>query len=96
MPVNKINAKTECRCPCCYGPWSIIGMVVCVLALPLLLIWSLNTLFLISISYNLFTWFAALILVLVLSGRAMKFKMMSHGCTGCCGGKCGCVTDQKK
>jgi len=96
VPAKKTDDKMECKCPCCYRPWSIVGMVVCALVLPILLIWSLNTLFLISISYSVYTWFAALIVIFVLSGKAMKCKMMGHGCTGCCGGKCDCVVDQKR
>ncbi len=95
MPVKKTNADTECRCPCCYGPWRIVGMVACALVLPLLLIWSLDTLFSLTIQYNLFTWFAALVVVLVFSGRGMK-GWKGHGCTGCCGGKCDCVMNNKK
>lgn len=58
---------------------SVIGLILLVIAIiiagPLLLIWSLNTLFpLLAIPYNIWTWLATLIL----SG-AIKSKVTVNG-----------------
>jgi hypothetical protein len=47
----------------------IIFAVVLIAAGPLLIIWSLNTLFGLGIAYNIWTWLAALILGFFVFGR---------------------------
>lgn len=51
--------------------WAIIGLILLIVALiavgPLLTIWSLNTLFGLSIAYTFKTWIAALVLGLLVS-----------------------------
>lgn len=54
--------------------FSIIVLILVILAvcalLPILLIWSLNTLFTLNIDYNLQTMFAAFILLMLVNSRA--------------------------
>ncbi len=58
------------------------GLVVLVLILaaiffvlgPIVVIWSLNTLFTLAIPYTFKTWLAAFILIMVLSARSVKVK----------------------
>ena len=47
-------------------------VVPLVIGVPLLLIWSLNTLFALGIDYTFWTWLAALVLGSLLSSRASK------------------------
>ena len=86
MPNNKNNAKAMdsrmmCSCPCCCSPWRIIAIVIALIVVPLLFIWSIDTLFSLAIGYSIFTWFAALVVVVVLSGKGMKRWRM--GCNQC-------------
>jgi hypothetical protein len=46
-----------------------VAMIIAVIFGPLLIIWSLNTLFALSIEYSLATWFAALVLSGAISVR---------------------------
>ena len=54
--------------------FSIIVLILVILAvcalLPILLIWSLNTLFTLNIDYNLQTMFAAFILLMLVNSQA--------------------------
>ena len=43
-----------------------VVFVLCVVAVPLVLIWALNALFNLNIQYTLTTWFAAVIIILIL------------------------------
>jgi hypothetical protein len=53
----------------------LILLIILVIVLgPLLLIWSLNTLFGLAIAYNLSTWFAAFVLGGVVSRSASSSK----------------------
>jgi hypothetical protein len=49
-----------------------VAMIIAVIFGPLLIIWSLNTLFALSIEYSLSTWFAALVLSGAVSARVSK------------------------
>ena len=51
------------------GALLIVTLVVCA---PLLLIWSLNTLFAVGIDYTFWTWLAALVLVSLVGSSASK------------------------
>ena len=46
-----------------------VAMIIAVIFGPLLIIWSLNTLFALGIEYSLATWFAALVLSGAISVR---------------------------
>jgi len=48
----------------------IVGGCCLIAALPLATIWSLNTLFGVGVTYTFWTWLAALVLLLLTSGRA--------------------------
>jgi hypothetical protein len=53
----------------------IIIFAVCLaIVSPLIFIWSLNTLFGLSIAYGFFEWLAAFILVGVVTGNGVKFN----------------------
>jgi hypothetical protein len=53
--------------------FAIIALIVGIIIFgPLLIIWSLNTLFALSIEYSLSTWFAALVLSGAVSVRVSK------------------------
>ena len=45
----------------------IVLFIACLILLPLGLIWSLNTLFLLAIPYTFFNWLAALLLMFIVS-----------------------------
>ena len=53
--------------------FAIVALIVAIVVFgPLLIIWSLNTLFALSIEYSLATWFAALVLSGAVSVRVSK------------------------
>jgi hypothetical protein len=51
--------------------WVMLAIVL-IMGMPLVLIWSLNTLFKTGIEYTFWTWLAALVLGLLVSGSAAK------------------------
>ncbi len=98
MPTNKTKDKMESTtCPCCCGPGFIIVRIIALLILPIAFIWSLNTLFFAgTIGYSIYDWFAALIIIFVVSGGKVMMRRWHFG-NGCgCGGQCACSMDQKK
>lgn len=46
----------------------LVLVVAVVISGPLLVIWALNTIFILAIPYNLSTWFAMLVLGIVVNG----------------------------
>lgn len=54
--------------------FSMPVIVMVVLLVPLVIIWSLNTLFMLGIPYTLETWAAALILVVTVGGTSRKMR----------------------
>ena len=53
--------------------FAIVALIVAIVVFgPLLIIWSLNTLFALSIEYSLSTWFAALVLSGAVSVRVSR------------------------
>jgi len=55
--------------------WSLILLfLLWVIAAPLLVIWSLNILFLLSIPYNIYTWVAVVLLTTIIRGDGIKLK----------------------
>ncbi len=53
----------------------IVGLVIALLVLsPLAIIWALNTLFLLAIPYNLWTWLAVVVLLVLLGGSRAKVR----------------------
>ena len=94
MPTSKTNAKMASddkmgmKCPCCCGPGYIVVKILALIILPFLLLWSLNALFFAAapIAYTTYTWLAALIIIVVLSGKAFKRLHFMGGCG--CGGRC--------
>jgi len=46
----------------------IIGVILAAIFVPLIFIWTLNTLFSLDIAYNLTMWFAALLLLILIGG----------------------------
>jgi hypothetical protein len=51
----------------------IVALIVAIVS-PLLLIWSINTLFTTDIQYGFYEWLAALFLIGSLKGSMLKFK----------------------
>ncbi|MDE1768690.1 MAG: hypothetical protein KGH64_04870 [Candidatus Micrarchaeota archaeon] len=102
MP-TKTNSKMESSkksmsyCSCCCGPGFIAVRIIAMIVAPLFLIWSLDTLFFSAapIQYNLFTWFAGLVLIALFAGKGMMKRWHFFGGCGCAG-QCSCYTDQKK
>ncbi len=53
----------------------IVALVVVVIVLsPLAIIWALNTLFLLAIPYNFWTWLAVVVLLLLLGGSRVRSR----------------------
>lgn len=54
-------------------PFIVVGVLVALIVIPIAFIWAINELFKLNIVYNIYTWFAALIILGVLhGGRGMK------------------------
>lgn len=45
-----------------------VGLLILMLLWPLLVVWALNTLFMLTIPYSLTTWFAVFVLMVTFSG----------------------------
>ena len=57
------------------GVIAVVALVVALLVLsPLAIIWALNTLFLLAIPYNFWTWLAVVVLLLLLGGSRAKVR----------------------
>jgi inner membrane protein involved in colicin E2 resistance len=52
----------------------IVLVILAVIFMPLLVIWSLNTLFGFTIAYNLSTWFAVVVLGMFIRGSCTSKK----------------------
>ena len=61
----------------------ILGLI----ALPLVLIWALNTLFSMGIMYTAHTWLAALLVILIFSGKRRMRCFCCNSCSCVLGGK---------
>jgi hypothetical protein len=55
------------------GLWLILLVAIAALG-PLLVIWSLNTIFVLAIPFTLETWVAVIILGMFLKGNVVKFN----------------------
>ncbi len=70
----------DMMCQCCNGPWRWTAVVLMAIIVPVLFIWALDTLFGLTITYTVYTWFAALIVVTVLGGKGWEMWMGHQWC----------------
>lgn len=61
------SGMNKCGCRCCDAGGVLCAVVVAIFV-PLLFIWALDTLFVLTIPFTVWTWFAALVVVTVISG----------------------------